>query len=107
MNARSVIFVSGMGLLTALALAGSIFVSFALFGPQGIIKAGLAFEAVGGILFFRDPLPRRRALGTWNRPYDKIRRKNTDKDRRPHLGWCRIIEHHHPGHDRDVQYVFA
>lgn len=45
MNTRSVIFVIGMGLLTALTLAGSIFVSFALFGPQGIIKAGLAFEA--------------------------------------------------------------
>jgi hypothetical protein len=56
MNTKSITFAAGMGLLTALTLAGSIFVIFAFFGPHGLIKPGLAFEAAGGILYFVIPL---------------------------------------------------
>jgi len=51
MNTKSITFITLMGLLTALTLAGSIFVVFQLFGPQGVIEPGLVFEPVGIFLF--------------------------------------------------------
>lgn len=56
MTLKPVTFVVVLGLLTAFTLAGSIFVIFALFGPQGVIKAGFAFKAAGGILYFVIPI---------------------------------------------------
>jgi hypothetical protein len=64
MSTKSTTFIILMGLLTALTLAGSVNIIFVLFGPQGMIKHGLAFEPAGAFLFLGFP-PIGGALWGW------------------------------------------
>jgi len=64
MSTKSITFTMLMGLLTTVTLAGSIIIIFVLFGPQGLVKPGLAIEPAGGFLFLGFP-PIGGALWGW------------------------------------------
>ncbi len=64
MSKKPIPFTILMGLLTSVTLAGSIVIIFVMFGPQGLAIPGLAFKAVGNILYFVFP-PIGGALWGW------------------------------------------